>query len=101
MILIRQPCAEPKRLLQEIETLGFGKSRKVTAVAINRARSDIQLTLPQMQEAIGLPIALLMPPAPEMAYQAATRSVPLSLLQPDSLLTQQFIRLADILLTKK
>jgi CheY-like chemotaxis protein/MinD-like ATPase involved in chromosome partitioning or flagellar assembly len=90
-----------KALLQEIETLGFGKSRKVTCVAINRARSDIQLTLPQMQEAIGLPIALLMPPAPEMAYQAATRSVPFSLLQPDSLLSQQFLRLTDILLAKK
>jgi hypothetical protein len=87
--------------LQEIETLGFGKSRKVTAVAVNRARSDIQLTLPQMQEALGIPVAILMPPAPELAYQAATRSTPLSLLQPDSLLSQQFTRLTDLLLTKK
>ncbi len=90
-----------KSLLQEIETLGFGKSRKVTPVAINRARSDIQLTLPQMQEALGIPVAILMPPAPELAYQAATRSTPLSLLQPDSLLSQQFIRLTDLILTKK
>jgi CheY-like chemotaxis protein/MinD-like ATPase involved in chromosome partitioning or flagellar assembly len=90
-----------KALLQEIETLGFGKSRKVTAVAVNRARSDIQLTLPQMQEALGIPIAILMPPAPELAYQAATRSIPLSVLQPESLLTQQFTRLTDLLLTKK
>ncbi len=90
-----------KALLQEIDTFGFGKSRKVTAVAVNRARSDIQLTLPQMQEALGIPVAILMPPAPELAYQAATRSVPLSLLQPESLLSQQFIRLADQLLSKK
>lgn len=90
-----------KALLQEMESLGFGKSRKITAVAVNRARSDIQLTLPQMQEALGTPIALLMPPAPEMAYQAATRAVPLSLVQPESLLSQQFNRLAEILLASK
>lgn len=90
-----------KALLQEIEPLGFGKSRKVSVVAVNRARSDIQLTLPQMQEALGAPIAILMPPAPELAHQAATRMVPLSTLQPDSLISQQFIRLTDVLLTKK
>jgi pilus assembly protein CpaE len=90
-----------KALLQEIETIGFGKSRKVTVVAVNRARSDIQLTLPQMQEALGVPVTILMPPAPELAYQAATRSVPLSIAQPDSLISQQFLRLTDILLTKK
>ncbi len=90
-----------KALMQEMETLGFGKSRKITAVAVNRARSDIQLTLPQMQEALGIPIALLMPPAPEMAYQAATRAVPLSLVQPESLLSQQFNRLAELLLSSK
>jgi pilus assembly protein CpaE len=90
-----------KALLQEIEAIGFGKSRKVTVVAVNRARSDIQLTLPQMQEALGVPVAILMPPAPELAYQAATRSVPLSIAQPDSLISQQFLRLTDFLLTKK
>lgn len=90
-----------KAMMQEMETLGFGKSRKITAVAVNRARSDIQLTLPQMQEALGTPIALLMPPAPEMAYQAATRAVPLSLVQPESLLSQQFNRLAELLLSSK
>jgi CheY-like chemotaxis protein len=90
-----------KSLLTEFETLGFGKSRKVTPVAVNRARSDIQLTLPQMQEALEQPVAILIPPAPELAYQAATRSTPLSLLQPESLLTQQFTRLADLVLAKK
>ncbi len=90
-----------KALMEEMETLGFGKSRRMTAVAVNRARSDIQLTLPQMQEALGTPIALLMPPAPEMAYQAATRAVPLSLVQPESLLSQQFSRLAEVLLANK
>lgn len=90
-----------RSLLQEIETLGFGKSRKVTIIAVNRARSDIQLTLPQMQEALNAPVAILMPPAPELAYQSATRSIPLSLLQPESLLSQQFTRLTDLLLTTR
>ncbi|MEI8131151.1 MAG: response regulator [Leptolinea sp.] len=90
-----------KALLAEFDSMGFGKSRKVTLVAINRARSDIQLTLPQMQEALGQQVAILIPPAPELAYQAATRSTPLSLLQPESLLTQQFTRLSELLLAKK
>jgi DNA-binding response OmpR family regulator len=90
-----------KALLAEFDTMSFGKSRKVTVIAVNRARSDIQLTLPQMQETLGQPVAILIPPAPELAYQAATRSTPLSLLQPESLLSQQFTRLSDFLLTKK
>jgi CheY-like chemotaxis protein/MinD-like ATPase involved in chromosome partitioning or flagellar assembly len=90
-----------KSLLVEFDKLGFGKSRKVTAIAVNRARSDIQLTLPQMQEALGQAVAILIPPAPELAYQAATRSTPLALVQPESLLSQQFSRLSDLLLTKK
>jgi CheY-like chemotaxis protein len=90
-----------KALLAEFDTLGFGKSRRVTVVAVNRARSDIQLTLPQMQEALGQPVAILIPPAPELAYQAATRSAPLSLVQPESLLAQQFTRLSDLILTRK
>jgi DNA-binding response OmpR family regulator len=90
-----------KALMNEFGKLGIGKSRRVTPVAVNRARSDIQLTLPQMQEALGQSVSILIPPAPELAYQAATRSTPLSLMQPESLLSQQIKRLADQIIAQK
>lgn len=90
-----------KALMNEFGKLGIGKSRRVTPVAVNRARSDIQLTLPQMQEALGQNVSILIPPAPELAYQAATRSTPLSLMQPESLLSQQIKRLADQIIAQK
>jgi hypothetical protein len=63
-------------------------------VAINRTRSEMQLTAAQLEENLGVPVSIFIPPAPEIAYQAGLRSMPLSVIQPESLLTQQYDRLA-------
>jgi DNA-binding response OmpR family regulator len=100
IILITEPFpATVKRTIQYMKDIGKmsqGKNKLLTVVIVNRIRADIQLTITQMQEQIGLPIAQLIPPAPEMAYQAANYNVPLIAVQPDGLVAQQFRRLAEM-----
>lgn len=84
-----------RRLIEELNDRGFGKSRYLSVVIQNRVRADIQLSIAQVQEKLGTPVTLLIPPAPEMAYQAAMRSVPLINVQPESLLAKQYAQLAD------
>jgi len=84
-------------LLDAIAEQGFGQSKMIYLVVINRIRADIQLTVTQVQEALGLKVAQVIPPAPEQAYHAAMRNVPLTQVQPDGLVSQQFARLAEVI----
>jgi hypothetical protein len=40
----------------------------------------------------------MIPPVPELAYQASMRNIPLLDVQPEGLLTQQFTKLAEDIL---
>ena len=63
-------------------------------VSINRIRADLQLTITQMQEILGQPIAQVIPSAPELAYQAAMRTIPLAQVQVGNVVSLQFSKLA-------
>lgn len=84
-----------KNILAKISDYGFGKNKLVNVILVNRVRADIQLTQTQIQEKINVLPLLSIPPAPEQAYQAAIHFQPLIKIQPDSLTTKQFYRLAD------
>jgi Flp pilus assembly CpaE family ATPase len=58
----------------------------------------MQLTAADVNERLGQTVKIVIPPAPEMAYQAAIRFIPLSQVQPDDLIAQQFKRLAETIL---
>ncbi len=81
-------------LLDNVAEVGFGKSKLLHLIAINRLRADIQLSITQMQEMLGRPIAQVISPVPEMAFQAVQRGIPLVQIQPDGLVAQQFNQLA-------
>lgn len=87
-----------KNILTKLSDFGFGKNKLLQVISYNRMRADIQLTQPQIQEKIGLLPIIAIPPAPEQAYQAAIHFQPLIKIQPESLVSQQFYRLADQLL---
>ncbi|NPV56597.1 MAG: response regulator [Anaerolineae bacterium] len=92
---------QPTRLLMsELGRLGFGKAKLMNLVILNRTRGDLQLSITQMQESFGTPLALTIPPAPETAYQAALGSVPITQIQTDSLMAQQYNRLAEQVLER-
>lgn len=98
-IIITEPypatIQRTRLFLDELSERGFGRVRLVTLVVVNRIRADVQLTIKQMQDRLGYPIAQIIPPAPEQAYQAGMRNVPLIQVQPEGLLAQQIDRLAE------
>ena len=59
------------------------------------SRADAQLSIIQMQEILGIPVAQVIPPAPEMAYQAANRNIPLIQVAIGGLISQQYGLLAE------
>ena len=97
ILVVTEPfpaAARQTKLLIDQVRQKLGENRLLSVVAINRARSEMQLTAAQLEETLSAPVALFIPPAPELAYQAGLRSQPLSTLQPDHLLAQQYLRLA-------
>jgi DNA-binding response OmpR family regulator len=98
-IVITEPypgaVSRTRRFLDELGERGFGRARLITVVIINRVRADVQLSVTQVQDRLGYPVTQVFPPAAEQAYQAGLRNVPLIQVQPDSLLAQQYSRLAE------
>lgn len=86
-----------KVFLEDLVQFGFGKNKILTLVMVNRVRADMQLTVTQVQERLGIPVSQVIPPATEVAYQAALRNLPLVQIQPGGLLAQQFMRLAEMI----
>jgi CheY-like chemotaxis protein/MinD-like ATPase involved in chromosome partitioning or flagellar assembly len=84
-----------RQLLEELATKGYGRAKLLQLVSINRIRADVQLSLIQMQEMLGTNISQVIPPAPEIAYQAATRNIPFLQVQIGSAVSQQYHGLAE------
>jgi pilus assembly protein CpaE len=87
-------------LLDDLGSKGFGRSKLMTVVSINRVRADVQLNLNQMQEILGVPVTQTIPPAPEIAFQSASRNIPLIQVQIGSVFSQQYSVLADRLIQR-
>ena len=81
-------------LMDELIARGFGEGR-VNVVLYNRLRSEFQLSLAQVQEQFKFAITIVFTPAPEVTYQASKSNVPLVLLHPDNLTSQQFSKLSE------
>jgi len=99
MIVITEPSPvavqRTRSLLDELSARGFGSQKPSQVVSIHRIRTDVQMSLLQMQEALGMPISRVIPPAPEMAYQAATRNVPFLQVQIEGAVSQQYYGFAE------
>jgi pilus assembly protein CpaE len=85
-----------KLLIDNLVARGFGKSKFLTVALLNRMRVDVQLSISQVQESLKQNVAQMIPPVPELSYQAALRTVPLLEVQPDGLYAQQMSHLTDI-----
>jgi pilus assembly protein CpaE len=92
-----QPSAVKRTQIQakELGERGFGRSKPLSIVTVNRTRSDLMLTVSQVEQMLGRSVELGFPPANELAYRAAEQSVPLTSLQPEGVIAQQFQLLAD------
>jgi CheY-like chemotaxis protein/MinD-like ATPase involved in chromosome partitioning or flagellar assembly len=99
LIVVAEPypaaVQRTRQLLEELTAKGFGRAKLLQVVSINRIRADVQLSLIQMQEMLGTNISQVFPPAPEIAFQAATRNVPFLQVQIGSAVSQQYHGLAE------
>jgi MinD-like ATPase involved in chromosome partitioning or flagellar assembly len=87
-----------KALLCDLVELA-GNKQNIHAIVVNRIRSDTQLTMTQMEEILGHTPLIAITPAPEIIYTAARMKTTAFASSPDSLTTQQFIKLADSILS--
>ena len=85
-------------LISELKTRTFGSAKALTLVTVNRTRAEMTLSKSQVEEMLSQTVTLGVPPAPELAYLAVNRSLPMYLLQPESILSKQFDVMADQIL---
>ena len=75
-----------------------GSKQNIHAIVVNRIRSDTQLNMTQMEELLGQTPLIAITPAPELLFSAANMKTTAVSTRPDSLMTQQFTKLATALL---
>ncbi len=97
--LVSEPQAfslqRTSQLIDELGVIGIQSPKKINVIIVNRVRADLQLSANEIQEMLGRPIHLVIPPVPEASFHAAVRNVPLSILQPEGIYSQQIARLAS------
>lgn len=81
-------------LLEELETDGIGR-HKVSLALINRVRTSLQIPWRQVETDLGIELVGIISPAPEQAHQASQGARPLIIAQPDSLVSDQFRKIAE------
>lgn len=92
---VPQIIHQTKSLIQDLLDAGVSEGR-INVVLINRSRSSVQPTWTDVEEQLGRNITIMITPAPELAYQASLHNIPIILQQPDSLTSEQFFNLAEI-----
>jgi len=102
LIILTEPqlatVKRTKLFLEQLNVANLTASKAVDLVLYNRQRADVQMTSLQVTDELeGMPVSLLIPPAPEMANQASQRHLPMIQLQADGMVSQQFNRLAEII----
>lgn len=83
-----------RALIEDLVDLGVDL-RKISVVANYRIRSDLHLSVAQIQEQLGHQVAISITPAPEVIQHATRNKTAAVLVQTDNLTTKQFDALAD------
>ncbi len=89
-----------KLLLEDLLELGV-KENNLTIVMNNRVRSDMLLSLSQVEKALEKRIGVTFTPAPELHTQAIRMKTTAVLVQKESMSKQQFKNLAEIISAKE
>ena len=87
-------------MLQEIEQAGLTRTR-VSAVLINRAQSSLQVPWQEAEQLLNHEMTAIISPAPELAFQAAEAGLPIVLFQPNSIVANQFSKLAEEIVARR
>jgi len=83
-----------RAMIEDLVDLGVDM-RKISVVANYRIRSDLHLSVAQIQEQLGHQVAISITPAPEVIQHANRNKTAAVLIQTDNLTTKQFDTLAE------
>jgi pilus assembly protein CpaE len=87
---------QTQSLLSGLKEIGLPPER-IKAVLLNRVRMEQVLSANDVQKMLGVDIAAMFTPAPELAHQAARANRTIVEMEPDSFITQQIYRLIGLL----
>jgi pilus assembly protein CpaE len=90
---------QTRALLGDLISLGVDENR-ILPILISKVRSPHQLNIHQAENQLGIKIASILSPNPELAYQASISNQPIVLQQADSEIALQFINLAKLVTSK-
>jgi CheY-like chemotaxis protein len=91
---VPQTVLQTKAMLDDLVDKGVSAD-SLNVVLVNRIRSGMQLSWSQVQDQLGQPISVIFTPAPDLAYQASLKNIPMVSQQSDSLTAQQYAKLAE------
>jgi len=83
-------------LSEMIQSLNFA-SHRIKVILINKAPSGTTFNKNTVEEMLQHDVAGVITPAPDLAFQAAERGVPMVMTQPNSLVAKQFQAFVDLL----
>jgi MinD-like ATPase involved in chromosome partitioning or flagellar assembly len=91
---------QTKILLNEMSDLGIDM-KTISVVLNNRQRSEAQIPWAQVQERLGHPITTSLTPASELFMQASKLNTPALVAQPEHMVSQQLLKLADAIIERE
>jgi len=83
-------------LQAQIEKAGIGPD-KVAVVVVNRTPSAASLSKGTIEGLLNRDVVVVVPPAPEAAFQASDQGAPIIMVQPGNIVSDQFRELARYL----
>lgn len=83
-----------REILRELERIGMPGAR-IFVVLINHAQSNLQIPWQEAEQILNHEMTAIISPAPEVAFQAAEAGFPIILFQPNSIVANQFTKLAE------
>lgn len=103
LVLVVEPTgitmSMAQEIVQEIDSSGVGRGR-LHIVVVNRTHSSLQTPWQEVEQALGQEIRAIISAAPELAFQATEAGTPMVMFQPNSIVANQIVKLADDLNTR-
>jgi CheY-like chemotaxis protein/MinD-like ATPase involved in chromosome partitioning or flagellar assembly len=99
IVLVTEPqpltVRQTRSLISDLKGQDYGSAKVLTLITVNRIRTEMTMNVSQIEEELAQSVLLGIPPMPELAYQVATRSTPMLILQPEGIIATQVNTLAD------
>lgn len=102
LVIVVEPNAVTLNMARELVKFldEEGSGGRVSIAVLNRAQSSLQTSWQDAESIVGRELKAIISPAPELAFQAIESKVPIVLLQPNSIVAGQMIKLAEELRTR-